>query len=45
MTMTNENPTNILNLKDGGKAKVQAGRDLLFNQAKRRRLSNNCHEQ
>ena len=33
VTMTNENPTNILNLKDGGKAKVQAGRDLLFNQA------------
>ena len=34
VTLTNENTTNILNLTDGGKAKVRAGRNLLFNQAK-----------
>ncbi len=32
--LTNENTTNILNLTDGGKAEVRAGRNLLFNQAK-----------
>ena len=34
VTLTNENTTNILNLTDRGKAKVRAGRNLLFNQAK-----------
>ena len=34
VTLTNENTTNILKLTDGGKAKVRAGRNLLFNQAK-----------